>query len=278
MVYIIDIASNGRSGQNELAKWPMRIGSTDFIHEHSYTAPETLNPYPQSQGHDKWPGTGVRGDAVFDAFFAAAVPLSGNSKALETTMQADICTLLSMIGPSYTICHSAACTYTVKVSDKCPGLHRAAINIEPGNTPFTSLVGNSTVPSVGRTASRPWGLANTKITYDPPISNSSELEIISVGEDAPGHRSCYIQNPNTTIHTLPNIGKVPYVMITASASPHITYDHCMAMYLNQTGVASDWIKLGDIGITGNAHFMFLETNNLEIARVVEQKIQGLDSR
>jgi hypothetical protein len=52
----------------------------------------------------------------------------------------------------------------------------------------------------------------------------------------------------------------------------------MAMYLNQTQIPYEWIELGDIGITGNAHFMYLETNHLEIAKVVEEKIQELDSQ
>ncbi len=46
---------------------------------------------------------------------------------------------------------------------------------------------------------------------------------------------------------------------------------------NKPGVY-EWIKLGDIGVTGNAHFMYLETNNLEIAKVVEEEIQELDSQ
>ena len=73
---------------------------------------------------------------------------------------------------------------------------------------------------------------------------------------------------------LRNIAKVPYVALTGAASPHITYDHCTMAYLNQAGVKTDWIKLGDIGIEGNGHCLCLEKNNLEIAAVVEQWIRN----
>lgn len=67
---------------------------------------------------------------------------------------------------------------------------------------------------------------------------------------------------------LPNIAKVPYLMLTSEASVHVTYDHCLINYLKQVGANPEWIKLADIGIKGNGHFMHLEKNNDEIAAVV----------
>jgi hypothetical protein len=37
-----------------------------------------------------------------------------------------------------------------------------------------------------------------------------------------------------------------------------------------------WIKLNDIGIKGNAHFMFLEKNNLEIAKAINNGLKELN--
>lgn len=275
-VYIVDIIANGRSGQNQVANYPLRLGSTDVINEQGFTAPEILNAYPQSQGHDKWPGNGTRGDPIFDAFTASSVTLSSNNTAVELAMRSAMCELLALIGPSYTICHSAGCTYSALISDECPDLHAGNINIEPGNIPFQSLIGNATVPSVGYTPARPCGLTYTPLNFEPPITSCAEIESVMVGPDTLARRSCYIQAPNGTIHTLPQLAKVPYIMLTASASPHITYDHCFVEYFDQIGIDVTWIKLGEIGITGNGHFSFLETNNLEIAKVVEKQIQCLD--
>lgn len=83
-----------------------------------------------------------------------------------------------------------------------------------------------------------------------------------------------LQTGYPTFHTLPAIASVPYVALTGAASPHITYDHCTIAYLRQTGGNPEWIQLGDLGITGNAHFAHLELNNLDIAAVVHGWIQG----
>lgn len=193
-------------------------------------------------------------------------------------MRAAGCKLLSLIGPSYLIAHSAGTTYSSLMSDECPSSVLATLNLEPGNTRFQSLVGNATVPAVGRTRSRPWGLTNTPILYDPPVTNATkELDVVEVGTDTSSLRSCFLQS-NAIVHKLVNIAKVPYVMFTTPNSPHITYDHCIFSYLEQAGVEDvRWVKFSDLGIQGNAHFFYLETNNLELARVVEGEIQRLDA-
>ncbi|KAL5115537.1 hypothetical protein ACEQ8H_006600 [Pleosporales sp. CAS-2024a] len=263
-VYIVDIAANGRSGQQLLSKYPLRIGSTDIINGQGFLAPQNFNQYPQSSLHTQWPGNGSRGDPYFDAFSAANVPISSSHEAVEKTMRTSGCQLLSMIGQSYTVCHSAGCTYTAIWSDACPDLLRANINLEPGNLPFTSLIGNATVPGVGRTAARPCGLTYTPLQFDPPVTNCSSIATVEVGPDDRANRSCILQTG--TIHKLTQLSKVPYIMITSEASPHITYDHCFVDFFNQMGLTNfQWVKLADIGIKGNAHFMFLEKNNLDIA-------------
>jgi hypothetical protein len=274
-VYIVDIPANGRSSQQLLSKYPLRIGSTDVINEQGFTAPENFDQYPQADLHTQWPGNGSRGDPIFDAFTAANGPISSSNAAVENTMRTSGCQLLSMIGQSYTVCHSAGCTYTAIWSDACPDLLRANINIEPGNIPFASLMGNSTVPGVGRTSSRPCGLTYTPLQFDPPVTNCSAITTAEVGPDTPAKRSCILQTG--TIHKLTQLGKVPYVMVTGEASPHATYDHCFVEYFKQMGITNyQWIELADIGIKGNGHFMFLEKNNLEIAAAISRGLTKLN--
>ncbi|KAF2402857.1 alpha/beta-hydrolase [Trichodelitschia bisporula] len=272
-VYIVDQTGMGRGGQNDIASWPLKLATTVKITENAYTAPELINPYPQSQNHTQWPGNGTQGDPAFDALVKSMIPITTNVVLQETTMRAAGCALLNLIGPAFTISHSIGSTYPLLMSDECPTLLKGNINLEPGNIPFQSYVGNSTVPAVGRTTSRPWGLTNTPIGYSPTVTTPSEINTVTVGNDTAALRSCIMQA--SPIHTLPNVAKVPYVLLTGSASPHITYDHCMVNYLNQAGVSTTWIKLGDVGIKGNAHFMFLEKNNMEIAAVVSKWISSI---
>lgn len=285
MVYIIDITQNGRSGQNDFSTtYPLKLSTTVKIHENDYTAPELIDPYPQSLGHNKWVGNGTQGDPIFDAFFAAAGPMTSNATALELSMRSSGCKLLELLGTqSYIISHSAGATYGSLMSDECPDLIRATINLEPGNTPFQSLVGNSTVAAVGRTSARSWGLTTTPIVYDPPVTNASnvanEITTTVVGDDDAGYRACYMQDTSNSLlkhnkaRQLTQIAKVPYVMFTAANSPHITYDHCMYNFLQQAGVSDlTWIKFGDRGLTGNGHFFYLESNSDALYRVVEAEI------
>jgi hypothetical protein len=55
-VYIVDQTGMGRGSQNDLSAWPLKLSTTDIITRNAYTAPEIINPYPQSQLHTQWPG------------------------------------------------------------------------------------------------------------------------------------------------------------------------------------------------------------------------------
>ncbi|KAI4272470.1 MAG: hypothetical protein LQ337_005286 [Flavoplaca oasis] len=265
-VYIVDQTSVGRATQEDLPGYPLRIGSTAEIAQRGFTVPELTNAYPQSQLHTQWPGKGIIGDPIFDAFAAQFIPLTTNLTRQELSMRASGCELLSLIGPSYLISHSIGALHPILLSDQCPQLVAGNINVEPATIPFQSYTGNAT-SAVGRTPARPWGLTNTKITYDPPANAPTDLKKLDNEIDTPALRSCIYQAEPA--RKLPQIAKVPYVALTGEASPHITYDQCVVNYLRQAGVKVDWIKLGEIGIPGNGHFLFLEKNNLQIAEVVE---------
>ena len=56
--------------------------------------------------------------------------------------------------------------------------------------------------------------------------------------------------------------------MSAEASFGAPTAHCNAAFLKQVGVPVDYIRLADIGIRGNGHFLMLEKNNLEIAAVI----------
>jgi len=98
----------------------------------------------------------------------------------------------------------------------------------------------------------------------------TELVIESVGEDTVEKRNCYRQVEPA--RQLPNISSVPYLGISGEAGTHVAQGYCIINYLKQVGGNPEYIKLADVGIKGNGHFMHLELNSLEIARVVEKWI------
>ncbi|ORY71598.1 Alpha/Beta hydrolase protein [Pseudomassariella vexata] len=271
MVYLVDHTSVGRSSQMDTADYVLWNTTTAEGVEAAFTAPELAAAYPQAVNHTQWPGTGIKGDPYFDAFRKTVIPFTSNWTTGELSMRASACDLLDHIGPSYLISHSSGATYSVLLSNDCPQNVAGNINLEHSTQPFWNY--GSTLNS--GSAIRPWGLANTPLDYDPPITNASELVVEIVGNDTLALRNCHLQAEPA--RQLPKIASVPYLCITGEASVHATYDHCVIEYLKQAGANPDWIKLADLGIHGNGHFMHLEMNNLEIAAVVEGWILKTES-
>src|SRR5207244_5173594 len=107
------------------------------------------------------------------------------------------------------------------------------------------------------------------LSYAPPANNTSDLAVLrQETPDAPNLTKCWLQK--SPARQLPNLQKMPILIVTAEASYHAPYDHCTVKFLEQAGVHSTWIKLAEIGIHGNGHMMMLEKNNAEIADVMRQ--------
>ena len=51
-----------------------------------FTDPQKYNQWPQAHLHTQWPGTGEKGDPVFDAFYAAQVQYQSNMVSSCTMM------------------------------------------------------------------------------------------------------------------------------------------------------------------------------------------------
>jgi pimeloyl-ACP methyl ester carboxylesterase len=112
-----------------------------------------------------------------------------------------------------------------------------------------------------------YGVTDVPLTYAPPVKDASELRFAQQEKaDAPDLARCYAQVEPA--RQLPNLQKMPVLVLTSEASYHAPYDHCTVKYLRQAGVQASWIKLADRGIHGNSHVMMLEKNSKQIAAVI----------
>ena len=137
--------------------------------------------------------------------------------------------------------------------------------VEPTLTPFTPI------------SRRSYGITNTSLLYDPPVSSPAELETaFFLGQNTTANNSCILQGPNP--RKLVNIAKVPLAFYTAEASVSVTFTHCIAAFLRQSGVDFEWIRLEQRGIHGNGYVSVIEKNNLQIAREVLQPWLELRNR
>lgn len=170
--------------------------------------------------------------------------------------------------------HSQSGAIGWPVADARPDRVKAVIAIEPSGPPFYG-VENVPAPEWFRDAAdqqRSWGVSAGPLTYSPPVANASDLAIVRQERpDAPDLSRCWLQK--SPARQLPNLRKVPLLVVTSEASFHTGYDHCTVKYLQQAGAHVTFIELAEIGIHGNGHMTMLEKNNMDIAAVISRWIE-----
>jgi pimeloyl-ACP methyl ester carboxylesterase len=269
-VYVVDQPGRGRAAYEA-----DRYGAATRVNlettENRFVAPERFKLWPQAHLHTQWPGPGTPGETSFDQFYASQVPSIADFSLQQHLNRDAIVALLEKIGPAVLLTHSQSGSFGWPVADRRPDLVKAIVAVEPNGPPFYDIQ-NVAGPEWFRNASmpsRPWGPTAVALTYSPPAAKASDLAVVQQETaDAPDLARCWSQQ--APARQLPNLRDVPILVVTAEASYHAPYDHCTVRYLEQAGVRSTWIKLGDVGIHGNGHMMMLEKNNQEIAKVMAE--------
>ena len=267
-VYLVDQALRGRSPRHD-RPLPAAVIPAEAIQER-FTAPRHYNLWPQACKHTQWPGTGLMGDPVFDAFYGSNVPFEGDYVYQQTAVQRAGAALLDIIAkPAILVGHSQGGTMPLLLADARPHLTKALVLLEPKGPPFREAVFSST-------PTRPWGLTDVPITYSPPVSDPSELVKKTHPARDDDSVECVLQAEDPPPRQLVNLADLPILLLTGEASYHMPYDYGTVRFLRQAGChKTSHIELGDIGIHGNGHMMFMEKNSHEIQKVVHNWIQGL---
>jgi pimeloyl-ACP methyl ester carboxylesterase len=268
-VYVVDQVGRGRSGTNPEVYGPYdRLGTRSL--ERTHTAPEVYDLYPQAKLHDRWPGgAGVQGNAAFDQFFASQVPFLANSQQTEELVDPALVALLDRIGPAILVTHGQAALFGWAASDARPDLVKAHVAVEPNGPPFFDVQfrgGKEFWEKTGDGRARAYGLTRMPLTFDPPVKAPEDLTVAQQAKAADGRIRCWLQGEPA--RTLPNLARVPTVLVTAEASFHATYDACTVAFLTQAGARPDVIQLADRGLRGNGHMMMLETTSDAVADVL----------
>jgi pimeloyl-ACP methyl ester carboxylesterase len=268
-VYVIDQPGRGRAAYQSDVYPPLTPPDIQNV-QRRFVAPERYNLWPQARLHTQWPGKGEPGDATFDQFYASQLPSIPIAEATLLNRDA-IVALLDQIGPAIVMTHSQSGGFGWPVADMRPDLVKGIIAVEPSGPPFFDIE-NAGSPEWFRDAStsyRVWGPTAAPLTYSPPAANASDLAIVREEKaDGAGVVRCWLQK--APARQLPNLQKMPILIVTAEASYHATYDHCTVKYLEQAGVHPTFIKLGEAGIHGNGHMLMLEKNNMEVAEVISR--------
>lgn len=279
-VYILEQPERGRSGHRmsgggegtppELLRY-----SQERIVER-FTASGTRALWPQAVAQTQWPGSGLPGDSVFDNFFASQVEMLADRTEIELLAQAAGCALLDQIGPAIVLTHSQSGPFGWLIADRRPDLIKALLSIEPNGPPFyeVEFQGGSAWYRYADELARPYGITRAPLQF----ADSSPGDAVEHGpcdERADGPDLVPGFQQASPARQLPNLAGIPILIATAEASYHATYDHLTSRFLEEAGVANDFVRLPDYDLRGNGHMVMLEQNSHAIADLL---IDWLDRR
>src|SRR5262249_8485269 len=169
VVYLVDQPARGRSAWRSSVNGALQTVSVGTV-ERRFTAPEKFGAWPQAKRHTQWPGDGdkkgLRGDPIFDAFYATQVASLASAVETQTLAQTAGAALLDRIGPAVVVTHSQAGPFGWLLADVRPSAVKAIVAVEPNGPPFQNAI-------TGEERARPWGLADIALTYDPPAREAA---------------------------------------------------------------------------------------------------------
>lgn len=269
VVYLADFPARGRSqyvpGVDGPADRPALTIRTAPNLEEIFTASAARADFPQAKKHTQWPGSGRMGDPVFDAFAKMQVQFLAGGRQEPLTRDATVALLDAIGTPVILLTHSQGGAFGWLVADARPHLVKAIVTVEPAAPPIRGV--DTSKVAYGKGGGLTWGVANSPITYDPPIKDPSELAVVL--EDAapePGKVPCYLQKEPA--RKLKNLQQIPVLFLNGEGGYHRIYDHCLAKWLTQAGVKTEYVELEKVGLPGNGHMMMLERNSAQIARFI----------
>jgi pimeloyl-ACP methyl ester carboxylesterase len=267
-VYVVDQPGRGRSAYVPQVYGPPRLANAESAQQR-YLQQAKHKLWPQAALHNQWPGSGEIEDPASHQILASFLPEIAFPKSVAIT-HAAMLQLIDRIGPSIMLVHSQGGPIGWLAADARPDVVRAVIAVEPNGPPGRAarFVGAPEWFKDGP-MELPYGLTPLPITFSPPVKDPSEIKWAKEDKpDAPDLVTCWKQAEPA--RQLPNLQRIPIALITAEASYHATYDHCIVRFLNQAGVRPTVIKLADLGIRGNSHNMMQEKNSDAIAEVIYQ--------
>lgn len=260
VVYLAEQPARGRSAYHQ-EDGPTKYHSVEDI-ESRFAG--RGGKWKTAELHTQWPDEGMKiGSEVFDQFAASQVEFLASNKKSQEMVFAAAGELLEKTGPAILVTHSQAGAFGWKIGDAYPEFIKGIIALEPSGPPFSVRLDSDQAEN--------YALCDLPMNFVPEVHSTSDFKLRLLSSDKPEERDGWVMDEKH-LYKLPGLGQVPVLLMTAEASYHTQYDHLVSYVLNQLGVRHDFVKLGEIGIHGNSHFMMIEKNNLEIAAWIDSWI------
>jgi hypothetical protein len=139
------------------------------------------------------------------------------------------------------------------------------VTAEPGGPQFGGA--DTAKVTAGPRNPNSWGLTNNRYEYDPPANSPADLQVmLEEKSERPDEVRCWMQ-----VEPARKLAKwkgMRVLAISANGTYHRVYDPCIPKFLNQAGVRTDFVRLEDVGISGNSHMMMSERNSDDVIEFV----------
>lgn len=246
-VYWLDRPSYGRSPYHPDALGPSHLPNVPPF--------EPLVQTPVVFNTAQWPGPGGISDPLIDQFMACE---SGN--VLDEAFHSDLSwhggvELVDRIGPCILLTHAFGGFFGWGVADRRPNLVKGIFCMEINGNPFAQQFR--------------WGLTASPITYDPPVSDPAQFQLVdrTAPSDSPRPVVSPYKLQAEPARKWKNLQGIPIGWLTTEfgggGSPVANVE-----FLKQAGCPAEMVRLRDYGIAGNGNLMLLEKNNHEVFGVV----------
>jgi pimeloyl-ACP methyl ester carboxylesterase len=267
VVYMQDFPARGRSQyvpgvDGTATQLNLNIRTASNLEE-TFTAASARGDFPQAKTHTQWPGTGRIGEKIFDDFAKTQVQFLAGPRQETLTRDANVA-LLDMIGsPVILLTHSQGGAFGWLIADARPHLVKAIVTLEPAAPPIRGVDNAKVTYQQGGGLS--WGVANSPMAYDPPAATAADLKtVLETQAPAADKVPCYVQQQPA--RKLTNLQNIPVLFLVGEGSYHRIYDHCLARWLNDAGVKTEYVEMEKVGLAGTGHMMMLEKNSAAIAK------------
>jgi len=248
-VYIVDRPGHGRSPFHPDISGPFPQHAAlleDISSRFTPMAAKAPNASIYVKRHNQWPGSGEVGTAELTQLVAAEGGSYGpNAHALWRENGAR---LLDKIGPAIIMTHSAGGPFGWLVAEIRPKLVKGIIVIEGAGRPFEG--------------DNKWGLSDVPVTYDPPVSDPSQIRTRPETTFETGVTPYILQQEPA--RKLKNLENIPIALVTAEASFASPGNPGSVAFLKQAGCKADELRLASYGVRGNGHMMMVEKNNRDV--------------
>jgi len=180
--------------------------------------------------------------------------LGGGGPASQDQLSQDaFVALLDMIkSPVIILSHSQGGAAGWLIADSRPNQVKGIVTLEPAAPPIK----NVDTAKIGLQHGRGWRAELGRDLKSDPLRASRQGSVRVAGrarrEIGYSRRSRPLLRAEEPAHKLVNLGKIPVVYLSAEGGYHREYDHCLAKWLNQAGVKTQFVRMEDVGLKATA--------------------------